>query len=584
MLIDGHFEGSSTRSGDRALSLFDRITPRVPTTPHRRLAYQAPGSSMLIDGNFGGSLTRSGGRTLSLLDRITPRGPRGSGLGEYSLRGQHRRLVGAHRRGTASGKKSSKRGRLRTIFFFARWPAPIVDQFHTGRVSIDILPDVALLEIFESYMDGARIDAWHTLVHVCQNWRDVALRSPRRLDLQLCCKARTPVRELLDIWPPLPIVVKDYGYEPWDEGNVIAALEYNDRVCDFHLARAPSAQLEKVLAVVQQPFPTLTRLHIGSQDGRAPVFPASFLGGSTPRLQSLVLDRIPFPGLPTLLLSATHLIHLDLWRIPHSGYVSPEAMVTCLSALTSLESLAIKFESPRSRPDQKSRRLPPQGRILLPVLTDLHFKGVGEYLDELVACIDAPLLDNLEITLFHQLLFDTPQLTQFISRSPKFKTHEEARLAFCKHEVRVTLPLTSGGKLMLTVVCSHSDWKLSSLVDVCSSSIPQALILTVEHLYIIQYRRSPPDWQDDIENGQWLEVLSPFAAVKNLYLSHEFAPRIVPALQELVGERVTEVLPALETLFLPEPQQWEPTQKIVGQFIAVRQLSSHPIAVSRWEN
>jgi hypothetical protein len=191
-----------------------------------------------------------------------------------------------------------------------------------------MLPDVALIEIFDSYMDGARIDAWHTLVHVCRNWRDVAFRSPRRLNLQLYCKARTPVRELLDIWPLLPIVVKDYGYESWDEDNVIAALEHNDRICDFHLARVTSAQLEKVLAAVQQPFPALTRLQLGSQDGRAPIVPGSFLGGSTPRLQSLVLDGIPFPGLPTLLLSATHLIHLHLWRIPHSGYISPEAMVT----------------------------------------------------------------------------------------------------------------------------------------------------------------------------------------------------------------------------------------------------------------
>jgi hypothetical protein len=381
----------------------------------------------------------------------------------------------------------------------------------------------------------------------------------------------------------LPIVVKDYGYDPWDEGNIISALEHSDRICEFHLARVPSPQLEKVLAVVQQPFLALTRLHLGSQDGTAPVVPRSFLGGYTPRLQSLVLDRIPFPGLPTLLLSATHLIHLHLWRIPHSGYISPQAMVACLSALTSLESLAIKFESPRSRSDRNSRRSPPQGRILLPVLTDLHFKGVGDYLDELVAWINAPLLDNLEITFFHQLSFDTPQLTQFISRTPRFKTtHEQARLAFSKCDVRVTLPLMSGGRLMLVIACSPSDWKLSFLVHVCSSFIPQALILTVEHLYIIEYRRSPPDWQGDIENGQWLEVLSPFTAVKNLYISHEFAPRIMPALQELVGERVTEVLPALQTLSLPESQQSEPTQKIIDQFIAVRQLTSHPIAVSRW--
>ena len=136
---------------------------------------------------------------------------------------------------------------------------------------------------------------------------------------------------------------------------------------------------------------------------------------------------------------------------------------------------------------------------------------------------------------------------------------------------------------MLVITCSPSDWKLSSLVHVCSSSIPQALILTVQHLFIIEYRRSSPEWQDDIENGQWLEVLSPFTAVNNLYISHELAPRIVPALQELTGERVTEVLPVLQTLLLPELQQWEhasPARKIINQFVAVRQLSNHPIAVS----
>ena len=34
-------------------------------------------------------------------------------------------------------------------------------------------------------------------------------------------------------------------------------------------------------------------------------------------------------------------------------------------------------------------------------------------------------------------------------------------------------------------------------------------------------------------------------AVKGLYISEEFRPRIAPTLKELVGERVTEVLPDL---------------------------------------
>src|SRR6266852_8667608 len=80
--------------------------------------------------------------------------------------------------------------------------------------------------------------------------------------------------------------------------------------------------------------------------------------GSAPRLQYLRLERVPIPGLPKLLLSATDLVHLSLCRIPHSGYISPEAMVTCLSTLPRLKRLYLKFESPRSRQTAKANIRP----------------------------------------------------------------------------------------------------------------------------------------------------------------------------------------------------------------------------------
>jgi hypothetical protein len=212
----------------------------------------------------------------------------------------------------------------------------------------------------------------------------------------------------------------------------------------------------------------------------------------------------------------------------------------------------------------------------------LRLKGVGEYLDDLVARIDAPLLDKLTITLLHQLIFDTPQLSQFISRTPKFKTHTEAHMVFSVKDVSITLPQIFHGVLKLAISCSQSDWQLSSLAQVFSSSFLQALISMVEHLYI-QSRSFRLHWQDDIENSQWLELLQPFIAVKSLYMSRDFTPRIAPALKELVGERVTEVLPALQTLFLEEPLPSGTIQEAIGQFVAVRQLAGHPIAISPWK-
>jgi hypothetical protein len=68
--------------------------------------------------------------------------------------------------------------------------------------------------------------------------------------------------------------------------------------------------------------------------------------------------------------------------------------------------------------------------------------------------------------------------------------------------------------------------------------------------------------------------------VKNLYLSEEIAGRIIPALQELVGDRATEVLPTLKNIFLEEGQQSGPVQEGIQQVVAVRQATNHPIVVS----
>jgi hypothetical protein len=442
-----------------------------------------------------------------------------------------------------------------------------------------MLPDVALLTVFGFYVD---IQEWQTLVHVSRKWRNVVFGSPRRLNLQIICKSSTPVRETLDVWPPLPIAIRDYWDATLGVDNIVAALEHNNRISDLQLLDVPSSQLEKVLAVIQRPFPALTRLHLQARDETAPVDPDLFLGGTAPHLRTLILERISFPGLTKLLLSATQLVYLDLWEIPHSGYISPEVMVNCLPGLTRLESLDIAFESPRSRPDRKSRRPPPSTRTLLPVLTKLRFRGVSEYLEDLVARVDTPLMDECHITFFHQLIFDTPQLAQFISRTPKLKTHDEARVFFSASAVSVTLSQTVNEALELTISCSQPDWQLSSLEQLCGSSLSQSLMPTVEQLYIrsgLPRRRL----QDDMESSQWLELLHPFIDVKNLYASREIAPHIAPAIQELVGERVTEVLPALQGLFFEEPLPSGSVQETIGQFVAARQLAGHSIAVSSWE-
>ena len=169
---------------------------------------------------------------------------------------------------------------------------------------------------------------------------------------------------------------------------------------------------------MHKPFLVLTDLRLCGFVHVESILPGLFLGGSAPSLRSLYLDGIPLPGLLKFLLSATHLFNLDLLDISPYGYIPPEAMATSLSALTNLESLHLHFLYPRPRPALESRRPPPPSltRSILPCLTKIRFKGPSEYLEETLARIDAPRLDEMHITFFNQLIFDTPQILQFISR------------------------------------------------------------------------------------------------------------------------------------------------------------------------
>jgi hypothetical protein len=355
--------------------------------------------------------------------------------------------------------------------------------------------------------------------------------------------------------------------------NIIAALGQTNRVCQVTLWDLAGWQLEHVLATVQVPFPQLTDLYISSNGETMPAIPDSFLDGSAPHLRRFSLFGIPFPGLPKLLLSATHLVFLVLTNIPHSGYISPEVIVSLISVLSSLEKLYLEFESPQSRPDRETRRTPPSKRSALPALHYFSFKGIIEYLEDLVTRIDTPQLDFMQIMFFNQIDFDTPRLAQFIDRITKLEKRD-VTVRFEDYFARVGF---SSRYLEIAISCREFDRQLSSVEQVCNSFWHP--LSTVEVLYI-DHRYRQLVWKDDvIDNTLWLQLLLPFTAVKNLYLSKEFAPGIAAALKEHVGGRITEVLPALQNIFVEGLKPSGPVQEDIGQFVAARQLSDHPIAI-----
>ena len=292
------------------------------------------------------------------------------------------------------------------------------------------------------------------------------------------------------------------------------------------------------------------------------------------------ISLISFPGLPKLLSSATHLDYLNLDKIPHSGYFSPEALLTALSVCTNLRNLTLRFQSPQAR-----QRLPPPRRSVLPVITDFSFDGASEYLDDLVVGIDTPGLQFLFITFFNDIEFDTPQLAQFISRIPTSKLLKSLHVYPGGSCPGLELPSRISDcpvphlQVRVEIHCRGLDWAVSHLEQLCASFL--SFLPKSEDLFI---ELSEPDQMDNIENTQWLELLRPFAAVKKFGLLSRAARSIVPALQELAGDRRTEVLPALQSIIL-EPADLEPgpVREGILQFVVARQPTDHPIAISHWK-
>ena len=457
-------------------------------------------------------------------------------------------------------------------------------------VQFDVLSDDVLIEIFDFYVivEPNRVkhetEAWQTLVHVCRRWRYLVFASPCRLGLRLYCTPRTPARDTLDVWPALPLIIGG-DLISRDTDNVIAALGQRNRVRRVDLI-LDGRKLEEVLAPMLVSFTELTDLQLYSHSEIPTVIPDSFLGRSAPRLRILTFYSISFPGLPKLLLSATHLVDLRLYRLPHSGYISPETIVASLRVLSSLETLYLVFLSPRSRPDWGSRRPPPSKRSILPALYDFIFKGVTEYLEELVSRIDTPQLSSATITFFNQIDFVCPRLAQFIDCTPALRERDEAHVQFDDIFVNVTLRHRASppyeDDLSINIPCEEQDWQLSSIEQVCNS-LPPSSLSCVEDLYI-EREFWGSSWKvDTIENALWLELLRPFITVKNLYLSKEFAPGIAAALQELVVGRIMGILPNLQNIFMEGLKPSVSFQETIEQLSASRRLSDHPITISDWD-
>jgi hypothetical protein len=118
---------------------------------------------------------------------------------------------------------------------------------------------------------------------------------------------------------------------------------------------------------------------------------------------------------------------------------------------------------------------------LLASLASFKFYGVCEYLEDLVAQIDAPQLTFFEITYFNHLDVRVPELLPV-------------------HQSRQSC-------LSIQISCQGLDWQVSSITQLISQS--STMLADVRHLSIDE-KDLQPSWRDDIDQDEWVPLLRQF--------------------------------------------------------------------------
>ena len=284
------------------------------------------------------------------------------------------------------------------------------------------------------------------------------------------------------------------------------------------------------------------------------------------------------------LLSAPNLVALKLKSISENDYIPTETIVRSLATLTRLETLSITFYE-ASPPDQNESRLDLTMRAILPALTNFRYRGYYEYLEDFLAQITTPRLDNLRIEYYADDI-KASQLSQFINHT------ENLKLSWFKIVKVMFYPLATFVQLDCLPEC-HQAWLILDFLDVewLDEQVPYVtnvlgqLVATFSN---VDHLSSHGDHVDSIEmeSTDWLPFFHLFQAVKVVHLSGGVAAYIVSALEEATDKMAAEVLPALDLIWLDEEGNQESDRPVgpIERFLSLRQLSGRPVTVMDMED
>jgi hypothetical protein len=420
------------------------------------------------------------------------------------------------------------------------------------------LSDDILFAIFDHYrLDDEKYwntqAKWRNLSHVCRKWRHVIHQSSMLLNIHIPFTNGTLPLDMLSHLPSLPIVIDYRGVDAAEvDKGILHAIQQRDRIRRIDL-QAPSPTLDKLIVPMDEPFPSLESLSLlsttESKDGTKLMIPRTF---SAPNLRHLASHGACLPkGLSFLSFSAS-LITLRLTDIGAPGYFTPEDLVARLQYIPHLEELSIGFAIPLPRPSSEGDLWrEPLMLTTLPSLKLFVFRGVGAYLEGLLARISAPVLERFTITLFPQPILTLPHLSKFISdteglRKPR---HSVVNVLFNREGVSFVVGSRrfGAGTFGLQVGFKQFDWQIVAATQVCGALKP---VLSVAEEVTVKFHDVPPDWRNAIDDVVWRELFEPFNGAKRLRIGCPFASELSSDLEPYRTRLIPGLLPALQNLDL----------------------------------
>ena len=326
------------------------------------------------------------------------------------------------------------------------------------------------------------------------------------------------------------------------EDKILLGLQQQHDRVRWIVLWAPSSSLRMWLEPMNNFFPRLGSLSLASTtvEEMSLMVPELL---QVPDLRSLSLHGIGLPKGLSLLSSMTALSTLSLTHIRHSCYFPPGSLVTQLQGLPRLKELSIDLSIPIP-PSSEGELLPaPISPVTLPTLRQLTFHGDDIYLDNFVAQINTPLLEQLNLTLLFDLALTLVNLTAFIDRTKGFRCLV-AQVIFNKGGASIDADHERGiEKLNLHVNCESLDWQIDSAVQLCKAL--EKVFSTIEELTIdLDMDGMPLFWEKTLDSMMWHELLLQFIGVKKLRIGSSLSVELSRALESVT----LELLPELQEL------------------------------------